>query len=100
MKGDKGNLNNEELNNLNSSPNIVMAIKSIGIMWAGHIIHMEDRSKILIRKLERKKLFEGHRQRHKENVQRHILLNFYLILIAACCLLDLTIITILAKEYE
>jgi 20S proteasome alpha/beta subunit len=43
-----------------------MTIKSTGIMWAGHVVHVGDtrnRSKILIKKREGKRLSEGHRHR-------------------------------------
>ena len=33
-------LNNEELNDLQSSPNIVWVIKSRRMKWAGHVVHM------------------------------------------------------------
>jgi len=36
-------LHNEELNYLYSSPNIIWAIKSIRIRWAGHVAHTGDR---------------------------------------------------------
>ena len=39
-------LHNEELNDLNSSPNIVWAIKSIKMRWAGHVACMEERRRI------------------------------------------------------
>jgi hypothetical protein len=45
VKGDRRNLNNEELYKQNSSLNNFMTIKSIGIIWAGHLVHMEDRGK-------------------------------------------------------
>jgi hypothetical protein len=76
VKGGRRNLNNEELHNLNSSLNIIMTIKSIVIMWAGHVVHMGDignRSKILIKKLEGKRLFEGHRHRWEKTIQIDII---------------------------
>ena len=33
-------LHNEELNDLYSSPNIIRAIKSRGMRWAGHVARM------------------------------------------------------------
>jgi len=33
-------LNNAELNDLQSSPNIVLGIKSRRMKWAGHVAHM------------------------------------------------------------
>jgi hypothetical protein len=35
-------LNNEELNNLYCSPNIVRVIKSRRMIWAGHVVRMEE----------------------------------------------------------
>ena len=37
-------LHNEELNDLNSSPNIVRMIKSRGKRWAGHVARMGERT--------------------------------------------------------
>jgi hypothetical protein len=36
-------LNNEELNDLYSSPNIILAIRSRRITWMGHVARMGDR---------------------------------------------------------
>jgi hypothetical protein len=49
-------VHNEELHNLCSSPNIIRAIKSKRIKWAGHVAHMGEMRnsyRILIRKPER-----------------------------------------------
>ena len=35
-------LHNEELNDLNSSPNIVRVIKLRRMRWAGHVAHMDE----------------------------------------------------------
>jgi hypothetical protein len=35
--------NNEELNDLYSSPNIVRVIKSRRVRWVGHVAHMGER---------------------------------------------------------
>lgn len=46
------------------------------IMWAGHVVHMGDtgnRSKILIKKLEGKRLYERHRHRWEKNIQIDII---------------------------
>ena len=48
-------LHNEELNDLNSSPNIVRVIKSRKMRWAGHVARMEERRavyRVLVRKPE------------------------------------------------
>ena len=39
-KGEWRKLHNEELNDLYCSPNIVRAIKSIRMRWAGHVARM------------------------------------------------------------
>jgi hypothetical protein len=36
-------LHNEELNDLYSSPNIVLMNKSRRMRWAGHVVHMGER---------------------------------------------------------
>ena len=41
VNGECRRLNNEELNSLYVSPNIVRVIKSIRIRWAGHLARME-----------------------------------------------------------
>ena len=43
VTGDWRKLNNEELNDLCSSPNIVRVIKSRRVRWAGHVAHMGER---------------------------------------------------------
>jgi hypothetical protein len=43
VKGKWRKLHNEVLNDLHSSPNIVRAIKSRKIRWAGHVTRMGDR---------------------------------------------------------
>ena len=35
-------MHNEELNDLYSSPNIVLVIKSRRMRWAGHVVHMGE----------------------------------------------------------
>jgi hypothetical protein len=32
----------EELHNLNSSPNIIRMMKSMRMIWSGHVTHMEE----------------------------------------------------------
>jgi hypothetical protein len=39
-------LNNEELHNLYSSPNIIRQIKSRRIKWSGHVAHMGEERKV------------------------------------------------------
>ena len=55
MKGGWRKLHNEELNDLYSSPNIVWAIKSTRIRWAGHVARMGERRWVLVAKLEGKR---------------------------------------------
>jgi len=43
VKGKWRKLNNEELNDLYSSPSIVRVIKSRKMRWAGHVTRMGDR---------------------------------------------------------
>jgi hypothetical protein len=50
-------LQNEELQNLFSSPDIIRVIKSKGIRWVGHVAHMEQKRnayRILVEKLHGK----------------------------------------------
>ena len=52
-------LNNEELNNLYSSPNIVRVVKSRTMIWAGHVARMgegRDPYRVLVGKPKRKRL--------------------------------------------
>ena len=59
-------LNNEELNDLSSSPNIVRVIKSRRMRWAGHMVHMgEERGvyRVLVGKPEGKRPLERPRCR-------------------------------------
>jgi hypothetical protein len=39
-------MNNEELHNLFSSPNIIRQIKSRRMRWAGHVARMGDERKV------------------------------------------------------
>jgi hypothetical protein len=126
VKQGQRNLNNEELHNLNSSPNIIRPPNSMGMMWAGHVgvVHMGDmgnRYNILIKKLKEKRQLAGPRHRWEDSIKIYIkklfvafLIGFtwlkirislhffvYLILVAApCCLLVLTILTIVGKGNE
>jgi hypothetical protein len=43
VTGEWAKLHNEELNDLNSSPNIVRVIKSRRMRWAGYVARMGER---------------------------------------------------------
>ena len=66
VTGEWRKLHNEELNNLNSTPNIVRVIKSRRIRWMGHVVCMGERRgvyKILVGKHEGKRPLGRHRRR-------------------------------------
>ena len=68
-------LNNEELNDLYSSPNIVRVIKSRIIRWAGHVACMGERRgvyRVLVGKLEGKRPLERPRSRWEDNIKMDI----------------------------
>jgi hypothetical protein len=59
-------LHNEELHNLYASPNIIRGIKTRRMRCVGYVGHMGDMTnlyKILVGKLEGKRLLGGHRRR-------------------------------------
>jgi hypothetical protein len=63
---------NEELNNLYSSPTIVRVIKSIKMIWEGHVARMgEGRGiyRVLVRTPEGKSPLGGPRRRWEINVR-------------------------------
>ena len=65
-------LHNEELNDLYSSPNIVRAIKSRRMRWAGHVARMEEGRgvhKVLVGKPDGKRPLGRPRRRWEDNIE-------------------------------
>jgi len=65
-------LHNEELNDLYSSPNIVRAIKSIRMRWAGHVACMGERRgvyRVLVGKHEGNCALGRPRHRWEDNIK-------------------------------
>jgi len=65
-------LNNEELNDLYSSPNIVRVIKSRRMRWAGHVAHMGEERwaySVLVEKQEGKRPLGRPRRRWVDNIR-------------------------------
>ena len=65
-------LNNEELNDLYSSPNIFRVIKSRRMRWAGHVALMGQNrgvSKVLMGKPEGKRPLGRPRRKWKHNIK-------------------------------
>ena len=65
----------EELNDLYCSPNIVRAIKSRRMRWAGHVARMgEERGayRVLVGKLEGRRPQGRHRRRWVDNIRMNL----------------------------
>ena len=72
VTGEWGKLQNEELNDLYSSTNIVRVLKSRKMRWAGHMARMGERRglyKALVGKPEEKRPFGRPRHRWEDNIK-------------------------------
>ena len=70
MAGEWRKLHNEELNDLYSSPNNVLVIKSRNLRWAGHVARMWERRgvyRVLVGKPEGKSPLGRPRRRWEDN---------------------------------
>jgi len=69
------NLHNEELNDLNSSPNIVQVIKSRRMRWVGHVARMDGERglyRLLVGKLDGRKPLGRPSHRMVDNIRMHL----------------------------
>ena len=72
MTEERRKLNNEEINDLYSSPNIVREKKSRRMSWAGHVVRMGERRgvyMILMGKPERKRPLGRPIRRWEDNIK-------------------------------
>jgi hypothetical protein len=69
-------LHNDELHNLNSSPNIVRVIKSRRMRWAGHVARMEERRgvyRVLVGRPEGERPLRRPRRRWEDNIKMDLM---------------------------
>jgi hypothetical protein len=72
VTGEWRKLHNEELNDLYSLTNIVRAVKSRRMRWAGHVARMEEERgvhRVLVGKLEEKRPLGRPRRRWEDNIK-------------------------------
>jgi len=72
VTGEWRKLNNEELRDLYTLPNIVRVVKSRRMRWAGHVARMREGRgvcRVLVGKLEGKRPLERPRRRWEDNIK-------------------------------
>jgi len=72
VTGNWRKIRNEELNDLCSSPNIFLVIKSRRMRWAGHVVRMGGKERlyrVLVRKPEGKRQLGRPRRRWEDNIK-------------------------------
>jgi hypothetical protein len=72
VTGEWRKLHNEELNDLYSIPNIVRAVKSRRMRWAGHVAHMGEERGVLVGKPEGKRPLGRPRHRWEYNIKMDV----------------------------
>jgi hypothetical protein len=75
VMGEWRKLQNGELHNLYSSPNIIRHIKSKRMRWAGHVVRMGEGRKVyrvLVGKSKGKRLYERPRRRWRDGIRRAV----------------------------